>query len=264
MLGDTKFLSLTKKGKYKLSSIFVTIFCLCSTNLFGQIDAVKIASAKKAFENQEYQLAIDAVNEASAAAQKNKMCLYYKGYSFYKLEQYDSAAVFLKKYLLLDVTKKDVMEALVDIDYQNRKVEALDAEVKKILGDAVDDSDARIRLSKYENLIKTDGDYEFSSSGVKERGFFSPGVLMFSDYLSYADITSVYLNEDGSITINTSEKKVINKWFEDYKLKTTEYSDFLKIDQNTKNNEIFKLLDSICRHNKVGKLYLKYLEDKKH
>ena len=89
---------------------------------FSQIDAVKISSAKKAYENGDYQISIDALNEVSVVGQKNKMYLYYKGYSFYKLKQYDSAEYYLKKYLIVDMKRLEVAETLGDIDYERKKI----------------------------------------------------------------------------------------------------------------------------------------------
>ena len=89
---------------------------------FSQIDAVKISSAKKAYENGDYKIALDALSEVSAAGQKNKMYLYYKGYSYYKLKEYDYAELYLKKYLILDMKRLEVAETLGDIDYEKKKI----------------------------------------------------------------------------------------------------------------------------------------------
>ena len=269
---------------YSGAILIVVMLFTCSFCAYGQIDAVKIASAQKAFENQEYQFAIDAVNEASAAAQKNKMCLYYKGYSYYKLEQYDSAAVFLKKYLLLDVTKKDVMEALVDIDYQNRKYAAYVAEIKKILGDAIPDEEAIKKLAEYgpikfytgrESADKFNwGDYTltFDEYGMK----LSDSVVLFHDkfyidYLMFDDMTAVSINMlDGTLYVTDYIDNSFNGngHVKSYTLNGGKRGDEemghqISIKPNPKNQEIFKLLDSICKRNIADKLILKYWGDKK-
>ena len=265
---------------YSGAILIVVMLFTCSFCAYGQIDAVKIASAQKAFENQEYQFAIDAVNEASAAAQKNKMCLYYKGYSFYKLEQYDSAAVFLKKYLLLDVTKKDVMEALVDIDYQNRRYAAYEAEIKKILGDAIPTKDAIKKLAEYgpikfytgrERADKSDWhDYTLTFDMHRMRladssVYFDNSIWVLE--LMFQDMDHASLTENGTILVADYSNYGRE---EDYRVRSYYISkgngvktNVIGIEPNPKTQEIFKLLDGICKHNRADKLIVKYWGDKK-
>ncbi len=100
------------------------IISFLSVYLFSnaQIDAIKIASAKKAFENKDYSIAISTLDEVTTAGRQNKMFDYYKGFSYYKLNQFDSAEVYLKKYLIKDINNTETAEALVDIDYQRKKL----------------------------------------------------------------------------------------------------------------------------------------------
>ena len=117
--------------------IFNAIFLfslLTGTNLHAQIDAIKIASAKKAIDNKDYSIAIQTLNDVSNTGKKNRMYLFYKGEAFYNLKQYDSAEVYYKKYFLLDVNNSDVADKLADIDYKRKKAEndKLEKERKRI------------------------------------------------------------------------------------------------------------------------------------
>lgn len=113
--------------------VLLVILAFISLNTFAQVDAIKIASAKKAIENKDYQIAIDALNEVSGTGKKGKMFLYYKGYAHYNLSEYDSAEIYLKKYLLLDITNDQVAETLGNIDYQKKKL-AKDEKKKDLNG----------------------------------------------------------------------------------------------------------------------------------
>lgn len=102
-------------------SLLIFFFLFSGLCAIAQIDAIKISSAKKAFENKEYQIALEALNEVSSKGRTGKLFLYYKGYSHYGLDQFDSAEVYLKKYLLSDMTNEEAAGTLGDIDYKKKK-----------------------------------------------------------------------------------------------------------------------------------------------
>jgi len=101
-------------------TVLITISFLFTLNLFSQIDAVKIQSAKKAYDAKEYNIALESLNEVTSVGRKSKLFNYYKGYAHFELKQYDSAEVYLKKYLLLDITNEKVQSTLGDIDYEKK------------------------------------------------------------------------------------------------------------------------------------------------
>lgn len=103
--------------------IVIIIGIVISMNSFAQVDAIKIAAAKKAYDNKDYQIALDELSEVTNVGRKTKLFLYYKGYTHYSLNQYDSAEVYLKKFLLLDINNTDVANTLADIEYQKKKIE---------------------------------------------------------------------------------------------------------------------------------------------
>lgn len=100
--------------------VLITVCFLFSLNLLAQIDAVKIISAQKAYDAKEYNIALESLNEVTSAGRKSKSYLYIKGYTHFELKQYDSAEVYLKKYLLLDITNEKVQSTLGDIDYERK------------------------------------------------------------------------------------------------------------------------------------------------
>ena len=108
----------------------IAVICLLFTSLYSsaQVDAIKIASAKKALENKDYTIAIQTLSDVSDKGKKNKLYLFYKGEALYNLMDYDSAEVYYKKYLLLDVNNADVAEKLADIDYKKNKAESVKLE----------------------------------------------------------------------------------------------------------------------------------------
>ena len=83
---------------------------------FSQIDAIKIANAKNAYEERDFKAALEELKQVSKTGQKSKLYLYYKGYSFCALQQLDSAKKYLKKYLILDVKDKETFERLTEIE----------------------------------------------------------------------------------------------------------------------------------------------------
>ena len=113
-----------------------------SASLFAQVDAIKIASAKKAIENKDYTIALQTLSDVSDKGKKNKLYLFYKGEAFYNLMEYDSAEVYYKKYFILDINNTDVADKLADIDYKRKKAESVKLEKE------------RKRIEK-ENCIKT-------------------------------------------------------------------------------------------------------------
>ena len=112
--------------KIKLALALILVI----TKTFSQIDAVKIASAKKAYENYDYKIALSSLGEVSQAGRKNKLFNYYKGFSHYKLNEFDSAEVYLKKYLISDINNTEAAEALADIDYKRKKQIAKESCIK--------------------------------------------------------------------------------------------------------------------------------------
>jgi hypothetical protein len=106
----------------KSTKAITLLFIFIRFNGFCQIDAIKIASAKKAIENKDYQIALDALGEVSNAGKKSKMYFYYKGVSHFDLLQYDSSEVYLKKYLILDINNEEIADKLATIDYQKKKI----------------------------------------------------------------------------------------------------------------------------------------------
>jgi tetratricopeptide (TPR) repeat protein len=103
----------------KILTFIILLFVSVSAN--AQIDAVKIASAKKAIENKDYQIALQTLGEVSNAGRKNKMFLFYSAEAYYNILEFDSAEVYYKKYFLLDITNTDVADKLADIDYKRKK-----------------------------------------------------------------------------------------------------------------------------------------------
>jgi tetratricopeptide (TPR) repeat protein len=102
-----------KYAKIVCALFFILIY---SSYANAQIDAVKIENAKKAFKERDYKAALEELNQVSKTGQKNKLYLYYKGYSFYGLKQLDSAKKYFKKYLILDVNDKDTFEKLTEVE----------------------------------------------------------------------------------------------------------------------------------------------------
>lgn len=101
------------------------ILFLASSFCKAQIDAVKIGSGKKAYENGEYQNSIEQLNLVSTKYRNNKVFLYYYSNSHYMLQNYDSAEVYFKKYLLVDKKNEyfiaEVLDKLSTIDYERNK-----------------------------------------------------------------------------------------------------------------------------------------------
>lgn len=85
------------KPKKTIFAILMFFTCLFVN---AQIDAIKLTSAIKAFKNNEFQLTLDALSEVSSSGRKSRVFVYYKGYAHYNLLEYDSADVYLKRYLL--------------------------------------------------------------------------------------------------------------------------------------------------------------------
>ncbi len=119
-----------------MSLRFFVLLGLLFTSIYtnAQVDAIKIVSAKKALENKDYTIALQTLSDVSDKGKKNKMYLFYKGEAFYNLMEYDSAEVYYKKYLILDITNTDVVEKLADIDYKRKKAESdkLERERKRV------------------------------------------------------------------------------------------------------------------------------------
>src|ERR1035437_5937905 len=103
----------------KTLTVIVLLFTCLNAN--AQVDAIKIASAKKAIENKDYEIALQTLSDVSSVGRKNKMYLFYEGEAFYNLLEYDSAEVYYKKYFILDINNEDVAEKLADIDYKRKK-----------------------------------------------------------------------------------------------------------------------------------------------
>src|ERR1035437_988966 len=103
----------------KTLTVIVLLFTCLNAN--AQVDAIKIASAKKAIENKDYQIALQTLSDVSEVGRKNKMYLFYKGEAYYNLMEFDSAEVYYKKYFLLDINNTDVADRLADIDYKRKK-----------------------------------------------------------------------------------------------------------------------------------------------
>ena len=111
----------------KISIIIFFLFITLSSK--AQVDAIKIASAKKAIQNKDYKISLQILGAVSNTGRKSKMYLYYKGEAFYNLMEYDSAEVYYKKYLIQDINNSDVVDKLADIDY--KKTKTLEAENNK-------------------------------------------------------------------------------------------------------------------------------------
>ena len=111
---SSQFMKLTKT----LTVLGLLFICLTAN---AQVDAIKIASAKKAIENKDYEIALQTLSDVSSVGRKNKMYLFYEGEAFYNLFEYDSAEVYYKKYFILDINNSDVAEKLADIDYKRKK-----------------------------------------------------------------------------------------------------------------------------------------------
>ncbi len=92
-----------------------------SSYLLAQTDSMKITSALKAIENNDFQIALQRLSDVSNIEKKNKMFLYYSGEAYYNLLKFDSAEVYYKNYMILDSTDKNVSDKLDDIYFKRKK-----------------------------------------------------------------------------------------------------------------------------------------------
>lgn len=113
------FINFNKKNlNMKYAKIVCALFFILiySSYANAQIDAVKIANAKKAYEESDYKEALEELKLVSKTGQQSKLYLKYKGLSFYWLQQLDSSKKYLKKYLILDVNDNYAFEALTEVE----------------------------------------------------------------------------------------------------------------------------------------------------
>lgn len=228
-------------------TILIIISFLFTLNLFSQIDAVKIQSAKKAYDAKEYNIALESLNEVTSVGRKSKLFNYYKGYAHFELKQYDSAEVYLKKYLLLDLTNEEVAGKLGDIDFEKKKnihEENIKAQKTKFLNNA-------LKFFEIHGDIRSFKEYSVKDGGDKTTITYNLNIninKIFSTYHSeytvagsksnyYTENTYV-LSESGSILSSQSETSQTNYTYKGDLLEKMEYTTYRK-GMNTLNETFF-------------------------
>lgn len=180
----------------------------------AQIDAVKIASAQKAYDEKDYKSALEELNQVSKTGQKIKLYLYYKGYSFYSLEQLDSAKKYFKKYLILDVNNKETFETLTEVENRLKWFAEAPPRLETItwLKTKIDNS-----VYIKESMIEVEGEfmtdrkkqtYNFKNDTIYVHNYLpNRDVILSTNKISINDIYKIHKTED-CIFLYTNGKKV--------------------------------------------------------
>ena len=223
-----------------LTLILLLFTCLISN---AQVDAIKIASAKKAIENKDYTIALQTLSDVSDKGKKNKLYLFYKGEAFYNLMEYDSAEVYYKKYFILDINNTDVADKLADIDYKRKKgfkqvaIELLISQLNN--KEVIEGTSKYIYKVTNESLIKESYDKRHNNKFICKERIYLNEILKLTDlFLDEAPI---------SFEIQTNEKKVkLTHWDN-----TNDYYSELLIDGFDRINSslIYSTLQKIIFYN---------------
>lgn len=227
--------------------IILPLLIFQSLSLFykAQNDAIKIGSAKKAYDNNEFRLAIDELNQVSDKYRNNKVFLYYKGNSHYELKEYDSAKVYLKKYLLVDTKNEgsiaEVAEKLSTIDYEIQKKIKEDEERNEKLRAA----ELAIKLAK-EAALKKEEDKFQSCKGSND-------IYCFRSYLKL--YPSGLHSEECKIAISNIEEQNYKATYRNGTIAS--YTSFLSLYPNSKyENEAKQNLKNLQERKRQKETFL--------
>jgi hypothetical protein len=214
-----------------LSKLLIAISFFVEFSAIAQIDAVKIQSAKKAYDAKEYNIALESLNEVTSGGRKGKLYFYYKGLSHFELKQYDSAEVYLKKYLLLDLENVEVAGKLGDIDYEKKKMVKLN-QLKNLNGKWVrvaDNIESYYNIIHSENqlILKTDDQkitYQFNYNRTTKHYDGSENEMIFTGYVeaSFEDMYP-YTFYDGKVIKFKSGRVCRLNGYDDYKDKKQKF-----------------------------------------
>lgn len=164
----------------------------------AQIDAIKITTAIKAFESEDYRIALSSLNQVSDKYRTNRVFIYYLSNTYYQLEAYDSAKVYFEKYLSVDKVNEGAISEIIDklayINYLEKKIEK-------------DNEDTQEQIRLTERLKKTVEEAERK----KEEDHFARcrntnDIACFKDYLRNYP-TGLYAQESNNAITAIEEQK---------------------------------------------------------